>query len=161
MSASNKAQHWNCCCCGNDKLFHRFRNKWNLVDAFHKGFNFLVICNHIIPAILHFKFLMFLIFQKFILRKSETIFYPKFMMVFTETPLNGSWMKMCSLSYSSFNICESSPPNLDSFKEYYEYCIYYVCVMEEKLGKYPKTTKDLEFCPVSFKCILFLVFSAP
>lgn len=69
---------------------------------------------------------------------------------------------MCSLSYSSFNICESSPPDLDSFKEYYEYCIYYVCVMEEKLGKYPKTTKDLEFCPVSIKkCILSLVFSAP
>lgn len=65
-------------------VFHRFRNKWN-VDAFHKGFNFLVICHHIIPVILHFKFLMFLIFQKFILRKSETIFYPKFMMVFTET----------------------------------------------------------------------------
>lgn len=59
-------------------VFHRFRNKWNLVDAFHKGFNFLVICHHIIPVILHFKFLMFLIFQKFILRKSETIFYPKF-----------------------------------------------------------------------------------
>lgn len=62
---------------------------------------------------------------------------------------------MCSLSYSSFNICESSSPDLDSFKEYYEYCIYYVCVMEEKLGKYPKTTKDLEFCPVSIKkCLL-------